>query len=313
MKILITAEYSDTAIEELKELFDQIEYDPWTEYGRGLSAEEINDRLKDGGFDALITELDDISEMVLRTNCQLKFIGDCRGNPANINVTTAKELGIPVFYTPARNAQAVAELLVGMLIAFYRNVLQAVDFVKAGKWIEPPPSTYYKFQGNEICGKLIGFVGFGQIARKTYKIVDAFGADTMYYDPYVDEGYCRKAELAEIFRFADVVSVNLPVTPETRGLINAELLGSMKPDAVLINTARSAVIDYKALYEILQSKKIRGAILDVFDKEPPQGVDLELISLNNVLSTPHICGATFEVVNHQSEILNAQIKKYFNL
>ena len=121
MKLLITAEYSKAGMEELTPLFQTIDYQPWTNRGKGLTAEELCEKLSGGAYDALITELDEVSGDVLRKFPKLKFIGDCRGNPTNIDLQTAKELGIPVFCTPARNAQAVSEMLVGMMLSFYRK------------------------------------------------------------------------------------------------------------------------------------------------------------------------------------------------
>lgn len=313
MKLLITAEYSKAGMEELTPLFQTIDYQPWTNRGKGLTAEELCEKLSGGAYDALITELDEVSGDVLRKFPKLKFIGDCRGNPTNIDLQTAKELGIPVFCTPARNAQAVSEMLVGMMLSFYRNIPSAVEYVDQGKWIQPPPHTYYKFQGNELCGKKVGFVGLGAIGRKTARIISAFDTEILYYDPYVLSADFTSASLDRIFTECDIISIHLPVTDETRGMIGVDLLTRMKKTAVFVNTARSAVIDSECLYDILASKSIKGAVLDVLDHEPPNEDDLKLVKLPNVLVTPHICGATFEVVDHQSKILNDQIKEYFAL
>lgn len=313
MKILITSEFSTKGMEQLRVWFNaEIIYKPWTENGKGLNPQELINLINAEGAEALITELEDVNREVLDKCSFLKFIGDCRGNPTNIDMAAAKEKGIPVFCTPGRNSQAVAELLVGGLISFYRNLIQSANYCKEGKWDSPPPSTYYKFQGNEICEKLIGFVGFGAIGRKAAEILSAFGARILYYDPFVQ---CRfeKASLEEIFSRCDVVSIHLPVLKDTKGIINKRLLKLMKKDSIFINTARSALVDTEVLYDMLEKREIRGAILDVFDNEPPSERDYEIIKLQNVIATPHICGATFEVVDHQSEILNAQIKKHFSL
>lgn len=311
MRVLVTAEYSQSGLVELREIFEEVVYEPWTSAGRGKCASELLKRLQTLDADALITELDEVSEEVIAGIPDLRFIGDCRGNPSNIDVVSAKEKGIPIFCTPARNAQAVAELLVGSIIAFYRNLVESVNYVRDGNWNAPPPKTYYEFQGNELCGKKIAFIGFGGIARIAERIAKAFGMHTMFFDPYVKNAECRAVGLEEAFCSADVVSINLAVTPETKGMIGARLLGMMKKDALFVNTSRSAVVNYYTLYQILSENKIKGAILDVFEHEPPSGIDQQLIELENVLATPHICGATFEVVEHQSDSMNEQLKKHF--
>lgn len=311
MKLLITAEYSKAGIDELANFFQTIDYEPWTDRGRGYTAQEVCEKLMEGAYDALITELDEVSGEVLRRFPKLKFIGDCRGNPTNIDVNVAKELGIPVFCTPARNAQAVSEMLVGMILSFYRHIPAAVNYVEHGEWVHPAPYAYYKFQGHELCGKKIGFIGFGAIGKKAARIMSAFGMQIRYFDPYVNSSDFTAASLDEIFTECDIISIHLPVTTETRGMISGELLKKMKPTAVFVNTARSAVVDNQCLFQLLASRAIKGAILDVLDHEPPAEDDVKLMELPNVLITPHICGATFEVVDHQSRILNNQIKECF--
>ena len=117
----------------------------------------------------------------------------------------------------------------------------------------------------------------------------------------------KKCELEEIFENSDIVSIHLPVLDSTKGMINAEFFAKMKETAIFVNTARSAVVDEPALMEVLKAKKIRGAILDVLEVEPPTDEALEIARLDNVLLTPHICGATYEVTDHQSRIMADRI------
>lgn len=310
MTLLVTAPLLKEDIEKLKTKFRNIEYRPWTLSGKGSNAEEMLNMLKETNAKALITELDDINSTVLDAHHDLMFIGDCRANPVNIDVQVANKYKIPIIYTPARNAQAVAELLVGSLINFLRNVQPAIKWLEESGW-QPGHSPYYRFMGNEICGKKVGFVGFGAVGQKTARILSAFDAEINYYDPYVQIKDYEKQKIQEIFMNCDFVSVHLPVLPSTRGMVNQELLGLMKHDAVFINTARSAVVDMKALYALLKENKIKGAVLDVYDYEPPQEDDYKIIMLPNVLATPHICGATHEVADHQSNIITMGIMKWF--
>lgn len=311
MKLLIRAPFIESEIEKLKKYFDDIVYDPWTKTGERYYEDEMLAVLQREQPDALITELDRVTEKVLAGYNKLQFIGDCRANPANIDVEACTKAGVPILCTPARNAQAVAEMLVGLLVSYMRNIVPAVEWVKDGSWKEGT-TPYYLWMGNELCAKKVGFVGFGAVGRSAAKILEAFGCEISFYDPYVDfvkDGY-KKCDLDDIFRNSDIVSIHLPVLESTKGMINAELLGLMKETAVFVNTARSAVVDEPALMDVLSKKKIRGAILDVLTVEPPTEEALEIAKLDNVLLTPHICGATYEVTDHQSEILTIRIDSW---
>lgn len=313
MKLLVTAPMLQESLKELESYFEEIHYYPWTlrEDGNGYPEEEILGLLKKYEPDALISELDTLSREVITGYGKLQVIGDCRANPANIDIDTCNELGIPVLCTPARNAQAVAELLVGMLVNFFRNVQPAVRWVEDGKWV-PGTMPYSLFMGNELQGKKVGFVGFGAVGQKTAAILDAFGCEISFYDPYVDfvkENFCKK-ELEEIFSESDIVSVHLPVLESTKGMIGKELIGKMRPEAVFANSARSAVVVTEALVDALEHNRIRGAVLDVLDHEPPTEEDLKLAGLPNVLLTPHIAGASREVFHHQSHIITERFVQW---
>lgn len=313
MKLMITAPMLKDDMEKLRGSFADIVYYPWTENGTGTGYREqaILKLLEEEKPDALISELDEITARVLQEYDKLQLIGDCRANPANIDISSCNERKIPVICTPARNAQAVAELLVGLLINFYRNVQPAVKWMKDGKW-EKGILPYSIFMGNELCEKQVGFVGFGAVGRTTAQLLKAFGCEISYYDPYVEakeHSYVKK-DLEAIFTESDIVSIHLPVLDSTKGMIGEKLIDSMKKDAVFVNTARSAVIDSKALLKALEEKRIRGAVLDVLDHEPPTEEDLRFAQLENVLVTPHICGASYEVANHQSHIISDRILQW---
>jgi len=315
MKLLVTAPMLTECQEKLGKYFESIIYHPWTlkKEGTGFSADEILELLEKHQPDILVSELDDISREVITKYGKLKAIGDCRANPANIDVKACTDLDIPVLCTPARNAQAVAELLVGMLINFYRHMQPAIEWVKEGNWV-PGNLPYSIFMGNELHGKKIGFVGFGAVGQKSAVILEAIGCKISFYDPYVEfvKDTYQKVELEEIFRESDIVSIHLPVLESTRGMIDGRLIGMMKSTAVFANTARSAVVVTDALYDALKEKKIRGAVLDVLDHEPPTEKDMELGSLPNVLLTPHIAGASEEVFDHQSYIITERLIKLIN-
>lgn len=311
-KIYIRAPFSETCLSELRKFFEVV-YEPWTMNGERFYEDEMLDHLLRVRPDALITELDRVTAKVLTGYPKLRLIGDCRAMPANIDIAACTAAKVPVLCTPARNAQAVAEMLVGLLLAMMRNLIPSVQWVKDGKWVAGA-TPYYLWMGSELNNKKVGFVGFGAVGRAAAKLLDAFGCDISFYDPFVElyDSRYRKRALEEVFSECDIVSIHLPVTEATRGLVSEKLLRSMKKNAVFANTARSAVVDYAALKKILEEKRIRGAILDVLDTEPPSPEDLEIGRFPNVILTPHICGATYEVTDHQSEIMTKRIKQWLS-
>ncbi|HZH60839.1 MAG TPA: 2-hydroxyacid dehydrogenase [Metabacillus sp.] len=314
MNVLVTAPYNQAGLNELTSLFGDCTYLCWKENGRAYDEDELISLLKETKAEGLIAELDKVTEKVFASVPELKFVGVCRGMPSNVDVEAASKRNIPIFYTPARNAQAVAEQFIGNLITFYRHTLPSNEWLKKEKWDGDYLQAYVKFKGNEISGKTIGLVGFGAVGQKIAKILKAFDCSIQYYDPYVesdDPSYSR-VTLEEVFSTSDVVSIHLPRTDETIGMINGDYLGLMKEDSVLVNTSRAVVIDRNALVSVLKEERIRGAILDVFYHEPPDKSDYEMIQLPNVLATPHLAGASFEVEDHHVSIMNQALVKWYN-
>ena len=269
--------------------------------------------LSSTGAEALITEHDHVTEKVVAANPQLQFIGVCRGTPSNVAVAKATEMGIPVFFTPARNAQAVAELFISNVIMLLRNTIPGINWLKGRNWQAGAHDSYLHFKGNELAGRTIGLVGFGAIGQLIARLVKDYPCQIQFFDPYVTEFNSEyyKKDIDEIFSTSDIVSIHLPVTSETKGMINGQLLKKMKKDAIFINTARAAVVNREDLLEVLEQKLIRGAILDVFDNEPPDELDYRIIDLPHVIATPHIAGATFEVEDHHVAIMNGALLQWY--
>ena len=313
MKILITAPYHEKAQHELGATFGEIIYRPWKPHGHAYSAPELMALLTETEAKALITEHDHVTKEVIDAFPDLQFIGVCRGTPSNVAVATATEHDIPVFHTPARNAQAVAEMFVANVITFMRNTLAGCAWLEGENWEAGAHTSYLQFKGNELAGKTIGMVGFGAIGQRIANMVKCFPCNIQFYDPYTespDPDY-KKTSLEEIFATSDIVSVHLPVTKQTEGLINKSLISLMKQDAIFVNTARAVVVNREDLLDALENNRIRGAILDVFDHEPPDATDYKIIHRDNVLATPHIAGATFEVEDHHADIMNNALKAWF--
>jgi len=313
MRILITAPYHERGQEVLANTLGEVIYRPWKELGRAFHEEELIALLKETKAEALITEHDHVTAKVIQANPQLQFIGVCRGTPSNVAVETAKELGIPVFHTPARNAQAVAELFLATVIDLMRNTFAGVAWLKGKNWTDDAHTSYLQFKGNELAGKTIGMVGFGAVGQRIASMVENFPCYIKFYDPYLEafDAKYTKTSLEDIFESCDIVSIHLPVTPSTIGMIDKSLIAKMKPEAIFVNTARASVVKRDDLLDALEHNRIRGAVLDVFDHEPPDEKDYRIINLPNVLATPHIAGATHEVEDHHVEIMNSRIMKWF--
>ncbi len=313
MKILITAPYNDRERKILEENFGETIYRPWKPNGRAYNEEELIGLLQDTQADALITEHDSVTKKVIDAFEGLHFIGVCRGTPSNVDIKAASEHNIPVFYTPARNAQAVAEMFLANVISLMRNTLPAVGWLEGESWKAGAHDSYLQFKGNELAGKTIGMIGFGAIGRRIAEMVKNFPCRVVFYDPYVDacDDACQKVSLEEAFALADIVSVHLPANKETKNMINESLFSKMKTEAIFVNTSRAMVVKREDLLNALNNKTIKGAILDVFDSEPPDELDYRLIHLPQVLATPHIAGATHEVEDHHADIMNRNLLNWY--
>jgi autoinducer 2 (AI-2) kinase len=243
------------------------------------------------------------------------MIGCCRGDPVNIDLELATRKGIPVFHTPGRNADAVADLTVAFMLMLARRLPALHDlfrgggvrFDDAGDFLE----MYTRFTGVELGGRTVGLVALGAVGREVAARLLAFKARVLAYDPYVTEpppGIALRP-LDALLREADFVSLHAPVTAETRGLVGRERLALMKPTAFFVNTARAALADEDALYEMLAAGRLAGAALDVLDEEPLRPGN-RFLALPNVIVTPHLGGATLDVTRHQSEIVVDAIERW---
>ena len=154
MKVYVRAPYEEACLAELKEIFDEVVYEPWTATGQRYYEDEMLEHLLQVQPDALITELDRVTEKVLAGYDRLKFIGDCRGTPANLQVDACTKAGVPILCTPGRNTQAVAEMVVGLILTMYRKTIPAIQWVKDGKWVQGT-TPYYLWMGNELQGKKV--------------------------------------------------------------------------------------------------------------------------------------------------------------
>lgn len=211
----------------------------------------------------------------------------------NTDVQAAARCGIPVALCPAGTIIGVAEHTILLILAIYKQLVRADRSVREGEWLQ----FSLRSDSFEIAGKTVGLVGLGRIGREVAKRAQAFEADVVYYDIIRQNEALEKRlnvrylPLEELLAIADIVSLHLPMTPESRHLIKAETLRLMKRGAILINTSRGALVDEKALLEALESGQLGGAGLDVFEKEPPD-INNPLFKRWNVIVTPHISAGT---------------------
>ncbi len=199
----------------------------------------------------------------------------------------AKSKGIAVMNTPLASSASVAELTIGYMFALARSIYKATASMKAEKWDKK------SFEGGEIGGKTLGLIGVGNIGKEVAQRASALGMTVVAYDPYVKEiAGIKLVSLDELLTKSDYISLHLPKTKESAGMIGKEQFAKMKNGVRIINCARGGIIDENALYESLTSGKVAGAALDVFAEEPP--TDWKLLKLDNVIGSPHIGAATKE-------------------
>jgi D-3-phosphoglycerate dehydrogenase len=250
-----------------------------------------------GDIDGIIIRANGtVSRRLMEAAPRLKVVGRHGVGVDNIDRQAATDLGIAVVITPGTNVESVAEHAVGMMLILAKCILQADKRLRAGDW-----ESRYRLIGNELRGKTLGIVGFGNIGQRTAALCHTMLATpVLYYDvteyPQAEaELEARRVSLEELLETADIVSVHAPSLSETSGLINEDGLRKMKPGAFLINTSRGSVVDQAALVQALQEGWIAGAGLDVFDPEPLPS-DSPLLKLDNVVVTPHMAAHTQEAL-----------------
>jgi D-3-phosphoglycerate dehydrogenase len=265
------------------------------------------------GCQVLVTHLAPLSDAMLAQLPDLGLIAVSRGGPVNVDVAGARARGITIVNAPGRNASAVAEFTVGLILSQTRNITKAHVDLRNGNW----RGDLYRVDlaGDELCELTVGIVGYSHIGRRVAQLLQPFGCRILVCDPYVelsaaDRGAdIRLVVLDELLESCDVISLHARVTPETKGLIGARQLAQMKRRAYLINTARGELVDYPALQTALACGRLAGAALDTFDVEPPRS-DSPLLASPNVTLTPHISGASLKTVRYSAEMIAAEVERF---
>ena len=261
------------------------------------------------GVDVILTHLGPITETVLKSADQLKVIGATRGGPVNVDVGAATAHHVPVVYLPGRNLGAVAEFVIGVMIAAPRGIVRASAELVEGRW--SPRAFHYETAGPELRACTIGLVGIGAVGRRVAEILAAFGSKVVAYDPHVEsaDGIELLGSLQEVLAVSDIVSVHSRLTDDTRKSFNADAFAAMKQGAYFVNTARGEIVDEAALEAALESGQLSGAALDVFDPEPPQPGNT-LVRRPDVIVTPHLAGASQQVASESVTKVVAEIAQF---
>lgn len=276
-----------------------------SEFDRALTQEELIEKAK--GVDALLSLLTDKidGDVMDAIGPQLKVISNYAVGFDNINIKDATDRGIVVTNTPCEEVdEAVAEHTWALISALSRRVVEADEATKRGAYKGWEPDI---FLGSSLIGKTLGIVGFGGIGTMVARRAEGYKMKVVYTKRTKDE---HSIELDELLATSDVVSLHVPLTDETRHMINSITLSKMKKGSFLINTARGPIVDEHDLVESLRDGHLAGAGIDVFDNEP--NIDPELIGMPNVITTPHIASATYEARDAMAKLAVSGILDVFS-
>ena len=297
MKILIVDPIAASAIKFLRKDFEVVE--------QHFSPSELLNEISN--YDAIvIRSATKVTREVIEKADHLKVIGRAGVGVDNIDVEAATEKGIYVVNSPRASTISVAEIAIAYMLALSRNLVQATNETKLGKWPKK------QLVGTELFSKTLGFIGCGRIGAEVAKRAKIFGMKCIVYDPYlppevpVKIGVEMTDNLDHLFRISDFITIHAWLTDETRGMINKNELEIMKPTAFLVNCARGGIIDEDALYDALKGGKIAGAALDVFAVEPAR--KNKLFELDNLYVSPHIGASTKEAQKRAGQVTAEQVQ-----
>jgi len=296
--IFSTAPLSGPGVAALESLGELI-VDPWIDQQplRLYNEEQLAARATELGATVLICEADKCGGPVL--DLPLVAIGSTRGDPTNVDLEGATAKGIPVLRAPGRNADGVAEIAVGLLLAVSRHIVAADRDVREGEVYRDGSIPYQRFRGWQLAGRTAGLVGLGAVGRATRWRLEGLGMRVIASDPFAEDA---SHSLDDLLAEAHVVSMHAAVTPDTLGLMGADQFGAMREGAFYINSARAGLHDLDALTAALASGHLGGAALDHFEHEHI-ATDHPLVGMSNVVLTPHIGGATYDTETNHTTLM----------
>ncbi len=305
-RVLILAPFSAEGLDALAAGGFSTAHESWLETGELQDPEELGKRLDGGGFDAVVVEGDFLFSETFDAAPDLKFAGVCRSAVNQVDVEAATARGIVVVNTPGRNANAVAEMTLALMLAVMRRLAEGDRYVRGRKW-DSPVAPYSQLRGSELGGRTLGIVGLGAVGRRVAVLAGGFGMNVLAYDPFVtpqeaDTANATWTDLDFMLEVADVVTLHAPSPDDGEPLLGRSRVNGMKDGAVLINTAAAELVDQKALADALRSGKLAGAGLDIFPSHPVDP-SYPLLDMENVTLTPHIGGATGETIARHSHAM----------
>ena len=304
MRALVTAEFSDDGVRRFEALGMHVVRTGWGTTRQALDATELV--VAAAGADVVVTEIEVVDAGVLARLPDLRLVATARGGPVNVDLEACATRGIPVLFTPARNADSVADFVLGLLLSVSRGISASERHLRSDGWHVDGELPYLHFRGRELAGLALGVVGYGAIGRRVaQRARDGFGMSVLFTDPLVEGG----VPLEELLERSDVVTLHCPRAPGTASLIDEPALRRMRPGAVLVNTAGGGIVDEAALVRALQDGHLSGAALDVFSTEPlPR--DSPLLTAPGLLLTPHLAGAALDVVRHHTDLICDDVERW---
>jgi D-3-phosphoglycerate dehydrogenase len=312
IRALITCEVTTEFLASLKERSIEFELCGWGKNGKTLSDVELIAKARD--CEIVIVEIEELNRKVLESLPNLKFVGVSRGTPVNVDLGFCEQQKIPVIHTPGRNADSVADYCLGMMLDLSRKLTLSSRHLSDEGWLFEGKLPYLEFRGREIGNLVVGLYGFGQIGvRVAQRLSNGFGAKVYYFDPFVESSsYATKvSSLEELFEVSDIVSLHAPVINSTENTVDRTLLKKLGPEGILISSARAKLVVEEDLYHALKTKEIASAAIDVFWNEPIEATD-RWLALPNVICTPHIAGASLDVVSNHCETILSGIDKWLS-
>ena len=305
-RVVVSDDYPSilSGTEALKRLQQIAEVKVFTE--KAASPEELIQRLQGAEVAINIRAYSKFTEALLRSCPGLKLIAVLGIGTDNIDLPSASRLGIKVSNTPGYSAIAVAEHTLALLLAAARKIPQHEQELRAGRWTRLPMA--------QLHGKTLGLVGFGSIGQQLASLAKGIGMKVWAWTLHpsmerTKETGIQFVELDPLLSSSDVISINIRASEETRGLIDRQAFEKMKPSCILVNTARASIVDTAALIEALRTGKLAAAALDVYDQEPLSPTD-PLLSLPNVVLSPHNSGMTPEAIERGNEMVVENVVAY---
>ncbi|MGG5314393.1 NAD(P)-dependent oxidoreductase [Enterococcus sp. AZ072] len=300
--------YPEYSREAFRQIVKQIEHEGPNEFPL---PEGLVDAMKTA--EILLVHIAPVSQVMLQAADNLQLIGTCRGGLEHIDlIEWGKHPDVQLIHV-IRNAEPVADFTIGLMYSVVRNIARSFKEVQNGNWPQHFPNDPYK---TSLSNLTVGLIGLGHIGKRVVKKLNGLGIPVIAYDAFADQqklqatGYnLQLTDIKTVFRQADIVSLHLRVVPETINLIDQQLLQLMKPSAYLINTARPDILNKQDFYDILATKKIAGAGVDVVWEEPIFPND-PLLSLDNLIITSHIAGDTIDAIERSPDLLQQELNHY---